>query len=371
MTKTIITLLASFSVVLSATFYELTNIVSFELEKNIYLDKDISDYDINVDSLPNYSKPSELLKVYKRVLTEHNMTLVKDDGFYYVEYTKPPTMDYYSYKVQNLFLEDISSLLTIFPSLNYKLLKESDTVVFHATLYTAKKILKLLKTADLQSKQKRIKVTILNTNNLKAKEYGTKIDKLGLGFDNFLTLLVGTPLSTNHKLANTASFNAFLSYMNNEGITNIEQSPTLLLRDGKKTEFKSVTNIPFLSQTQEVTDTRTNSIESLEYKDVGLTVSILPKIKNGYLYLDFNLISEDLLTERDNVRPVTQKIEYSNSLKLLDGETLLLTGLRKKSFKKTGFKVPVLGDVPILDILFDYRSESESLENISILIESL
>lgn len=364
-------LLVSSSVLLSATFYEFTNILSHELGDNVYLDKDIVDYDINIELAPNVATPSELLKVYKKILSEHNMTLVRDQGFYYVEHIKPARKDYYTYKVQNLLLGDISSLLTIFPSLNYKLLKESDTVVFYATLYDAKNILKLLKTADLKSKQKQIKVSILNTNHLKGIEYGTNISKMGVDFENFFNLLIATPLTTTHKLSNTASFNAFLSYMDSNGVTNIEQSPTMLLRDGKETQFKSVTNIPFLSQTQEVTEVTTNTIESLEYKDVGLTVSIIPKIKEGYIYLDFNLISEDLLTERDNIKPVTQKIEYTNSLKLLDGETLLLTGLRKKSFKKTGFKVPVLGDIPVLNALFDYRSESEELENISILIESL
>ena len=49
----------------------------------------------------------------------------------------------------------------------------------------------------------------------------------------------------------------------------------------------------------------------------------------------------------------------------------MLTGLRKNSIKKSGFKVPILGDIPIVDILFNYESESEELENISILIESI
>jgi len=376
--KKILLLLSFFSFLKSADFYEFTNLVSHELGQNIYLDKAVNDYDLNVEFLPNIAKPKELLKVYRKVLNEHNLTLIfdKTDKFYYVEYKKnfEPQKSYFTYKVQNLLSKDIADLLTIFPNLEYKFLMQSDTIVFNATTKESKNILKLLSTSDLKSKQERIRITVLNTNNLKAKEYGTRIKKIGLNFDYFLNLIIATPLNNTHTISHNGtagSFNAFLTMMNNEGITEIEQSPTMLLRDGKKTEFKSVTNIPFLSQTQQVTDTRTNNIESLEYKDVGLTVTVLPKIKNNYIYLDLKLVSEDLLTARSDIRPVTQKIEYTNSIKLLKHESILLTGLRKKSIKKTGFKVPILGDIPILDVLFDYRSESEAIENVSILIESI
>ncbi len=374
MKKEILAILLAYSSISSATdFEEFTTIVSHEIGSNVYFDKEIEDYYINIDDLPFQPMGSELLTVYKNALNEHNLTLNKDDDFYYITHKKDvkKILKYYTYQVENLLADDIKKLLTLFPGLNYKFLTQSDMVVFQSLSKDSKHILNLLKSADSKLKQERVKITILNTNNLKGKEFGTKIDKFGVDFDYFLNLIIGTPITTSSNISNTGAFKAFLTSMTNEGITNIEQSPTLLLRDGKKTEFKSVTNIPFLESTQQITETLTNEVEQLNYKDVGLTVSVVPKIKNDYIYLDLKLVSEDLLTARDDIRPVTQKIEYTNSLKLQKGETILLTGLRKKSIKKQGFKVPVLGDLPIVNILFDYRSESEELENISILIESL
>ena len=367
-------LLSCFSYLSAVDLEEFTNIVSSEVKSNIYLDKKIIDYDINLDDLPIQPLNSELMSIYRRVLKDNNLTLEKDGNYYYVAHAprvKEPIKRYYTYKVENLLANDIKKLLTIFPDLNYKYLGQSDMIVFYSTLKESKKILKLLSSADGKLVQEQIKVTILNTNNIKAKEIGTKINKIGVDFDYFLKLLIGTPIKTSSNINNVGSFNAFLTAMNQEGVTEIEQSPTLLLRDGQKTEFKSVTNIPFLQTTQTTTDTRTQETESLNYKDVGLTVSVVPKIKESYIYLDLKLVSEDLLTARDDIRPVTQKIEYSNSLKILKGESILLTGLRKKSIRKSGFKVPLLGDIPVVNVLFDYRSESEELENISILIESM
>jgi general secretion pathway protein D len=373
--KRIIALLSCFSLAQSADFAGLTNYVSHEINTNIYLDKEIEDYYIFIDDLPKEPSSRELLSIYKKVVSDNNLTLIydKEDSFYYVakkEMSKDD-LDYYTYRVNNLVFKDIETLLTLFPKLNYKFLPQSDMVVFQSTYEQSEKIKNLLKGTDNNLHQERIKITILNTNNSKGKEFGTKISKFGVDFDYWLNLLIGTPITQTHQISNTATFNSFLTAMDDNGITEIEQSPTLLLRDGQKSSFKSVTNIPFLEQTQEITEVRTNNVQSLNYKDVGLSVIVTPKIKNDYIYLDLDLTSEDLLTDKSDIRPVTQKIEYKNSLKLLKGETILLTGLRKKSMKQIGFKVPIFGDLPGLDILFNYESESEEMENMSILIESI
>lgn len=375
MKRIIIALLSCFSLAQSADFVGLTNYVSHEINKNIYVDKEILDYYIYVDDLPKEPNGRELLNVYKKVINDNNLTLIYDktDSFYYVAKKERfnEDLDYYTYKVNNLVFRDIKTLLTLFPKLNYKFLTQSDMVVFQSTLEQSIKIKNLLKSTDSNLHQERIKISILNTNTSKGKEFGTKINKFGVDFDYWLNLLIGTPITQTHTISSTASFNSFLTAMDDNGLTEIEQSPTLLLRDGQKSSFKSVTNIPFLEQTQQITDTRTNNVQSLNYKDVGLSVIVIPKIKNDYIYLDLDLTSEDLLTDKSDIQPVTQKIEYKNSIKLLKGETILLTGLRKKSIKKIGFKVPIFGDLPGLDILFNYESESNEIENISILIESV
>ena len=151
-------------------------------------------------------------------------------------------------------------------------------------------------------------------------------------------------------------------------VANISQSPTVRLTNGVKSTVTSVMNVPYLKTTSTV-DAQTNSVtEQYDYKDIGLQINILPKIKNDWVYLNLNLISEELISLDDD-KPITQKITYKNSVKLTKGKPILLTGIKKvsKHFEKSG--IPLLQAFPLIGQLFRKKSVRNEEQNINILIE--
>jgi type II secretory pathway component GspD/PulD (secretin) len=95
---------------------------------------------------------------------------------------------------------------------------------------------------------------------------------------------------------------------------------------------------------------------------------INPKIKGNSVFLNLELVSEELLNQNDN-KPITQKITYKNYVKVKRGKPILLTGIKKVSQSLERDGVPILSDLPIIGQLFKSRSKKDSELNINIMIE--
>ena len=386
MIKRIVALALSISVFAAADpipFRDLTRLVAHDLNRNIYVDKDIKDYTVDLD-IPDHAKRGELYEFYKIVLFEHDLKLQfnKRGKFYFVsKLTKrelagsdkyaDSVLHYYHYKIRNITNEDVVNVMKIFPTVKFTYLKQSDIIAYSATAPVHREVLQLLKRADNKVRSKMIRLTIFTLNKDRAKEYGSKISKIGIGFNYSVKNLFASLISSATRafsLSDVSSF-AFLLYaMEHYGVANIEQSPTLLITNGKKTMVNSVLNIPYKESSVTTKDSRTVTHDQIGYRDVGLVVNVDPKIKGNTVYLDLNLVSEELLSDKDKT-PITQKITYHNFVTVKPGKPILLTGIKKVSqtYEKDG--VPILSSIPIIGELFKYQTKKHSQLNINIMIE--
>jgi type II secretory pathway component GspD/PulD (secretin) len=357
--------------------------VSKDVKRNIFLDKDIKDYKMDL-FIPEKLKQGEIYELYKNVLFEHDLKLQfnKRGKFYFVsklpvnEMVMPQPhpsqkLHYYSYKIKNITNEDVLAVMKIFPKVKYSYLKQSDIIAYSATLSDHAQVKQLLKKADNKVRSKTIRITIFTVNKSKAIGYGSKIRDLSYNFgykiDNFLTSLVSSG-NRSHMIGDTASFSFMLYAMEEYGIANIQQSPTLLITNGKPTMVNSVLNLPYKTSTVTTDDSKTITRDQVSYRDIGLIVKVDPKIKGDSVFLNLELISEELLNKNDN-KPITQKITYQNYVTVKKGKPVLLTGIKKvsKSLERGG--VPILSDLPILGQLFKDRTKKSSELNINIMIE--
>ena len=383
--KAILVLLSSF-IFLSAqniSFRDLTKLVSEDVHRNIFLDKSIDNYSLDI-FIPEVMKRGEIYEMYKNVLFEHNLKLQfnKRGKFYFV--SKLPAEDipreeipsyqkihYHSYKIKNITNEDVVAVMKIFPTVKFTYLKQSDIIAYSATDEVHTEVHRLLKTADNKVLSKTLKITIFTVNKNKALAYGSEIRALGYDFnynvDNFLTSLVSSG-SRVHSIKDKASLAFTLYAMENYGIAKIQQSPTLLVTNGKPTLVNSVLNIPYKTSTVTTSKGDTTTRDQVLYRDIGLVVKIDPKIKGNSVFINLELVSEELLNH-DNNMPITQKITYQNFVTIKKGKPILLTGIKKvsQSLEKGG--VPILSDIPIIGELFKNRENKSSELNINIMIE--
>ncbi len=125
--------------------------------------------------------------------------------------------------------------------------------------------------------------------------------------------------------------------------------------------------------TNRLTDTSNPNSQSVsvERQDVALTLRFTPQITEGDLvqldiFQEITDISSNTVGNVNEVGPTLTKRQLSNTVLAEDGKTVTLGGLIGTSIKKNEFKVPVLGDIPILGRLF--RSNGVTKEKTNLLV---
>lgn len=154
--------------------------------------------------------------------------------------------------------------------------------------------------------------------------------------------------------------------------TNVLSTPSIVTMDNEEAEIKVGQEVPFL--TGQFTNTgaaqgAVNPFQTIERKDVGLTLKVTPQINEGNavimtVSLETSNLSRggtggavDLIT---NQRSITQKVLIE------DGEILVLGGLVSDDLIQTEQKVPILGSLPLLGHLF--RSQSANTEKRTLMV---
>ncbi len=154
--------------------------------------------------------------------------------------------------------------------------------------------------------------------------------------------------------------------------TNVLSTPSIVTMDNEEAEIKVGQEVPFL--TGQFTNTGAaqgvvNPFQTVERKDVGLTLKVTPKINEGdavvmTVSIETSNISRagtggavDLIT---NQRTINQRVLIE------DGEILILGGLVSDDLIQSEQKVPLLGDIPFLGQLF--RSQSATTEKRTLMV---
>ena len=378
------------------SFKELTKLASQDLGTNIYLDKDVEDYKVYFNIVEHQSR-GEIYEFYKIVLFDNNLFLQynKKGKFYFIkkkntiiepiildELPLPAQIDrkhYYSYTIKYITNEDVVKVMDIFTDVNgqaikYTYLPQSDMIAYACTSRIHGDIKRMLSKSDNSVLSKTIKITLFTTNKTKILNFGSNITAFNYSFSSTMDGVLSSLKSGNSQRFNikdSASLGFTLFALQGHGLADIKQEPIMYLTNGKKSQVDYVKNISYKVSSITRKDNTETTTDQLQYRDIGFKLSVLPKIKANWVYLDLDLVSEELLTADDNQLPVTQKISYKNSVKVYKGKPILLTGLKKTSKKIERGGVPVLKDLPIIGQLFKSKKEQSDIQNINLLIEVL
>ncbi|HWT14577.1 MAG TPA: type II secretion system protein GspD, partial [Patescibacteria group bacterium] len=114
----------------------------------------------------------------------------------------------------------------------------------------------------------------------------------------------------------------------------------------------------------------TNPFQTIERKDVGLTLKVTPHINEGdEVALDLNQVVSSLAPSVDGASDlITNNREISTSVLVKDGGMLVLGGLTTHETSESISKVPALGDIPLLGNLFKFRKNTMIKRNLMIFL---
>jgi len=152
---------------------------------------------------------------------------------------------------------------------------------------------------------------------------------------------------------------------------NILSTPTLLTLDNEEAKIVIGQNVPFLTGSYAVSAAATTPtpFQTVERKDVGLTLRIKPQIsEGGAVRLQ---IFQEVSSVRDNTNAagvITDKRAVESTVLVDDGQIVVIGGLIQDQVKDGVEKIPGLGDLPLIGGLFRYTTRSRNKTNLMIFL---
>ena len=152
---------------------------------------------------------------------------------------------------------------------------------------------------------------------------------------------------------------------------NILSTPTLLTLDNEEAKIVIGQNVPFITGQYAVSAAATTPtpFQTIERKDVGLTLRIKPQISEGGA-VRLQIFQEvSSIQDRTNVAGViTNKRSVESTVLAQDGQIIVIGGLLQDSVSDGEEKVPGLGDLPILGGLFRYNTRARTKTNLMVFL---
>ncbi len=195
------------------------------------------------------------------------------------------------------------------------------------------------------------------------------------GMGNFIRNIPVTSIDERGNITTTnitiPGFAALFSLNEFRDTVNILSTPQILTSDNKEAEIVVGENVPFISKRERDITTTNTVLSSIERRDVGITLKLTPQISEGdYIKLDiYQEISSLKQTTENiliNVGPTTTKRSTKTSVVVKDGQTVVIGGLMQERDEININKVPLLGDIPLLGIVF--RNEHVSKKKTNLLV---
>ncbi len=169
------------------------------------------------------------------------------------------------------------------------------------------------------------------------------------------------------------SLAAIARMLQTQSETNIVSTPNLITLDNEEAKIVVGENVPFITGqfTGVGSGATTNPFQTIERKDVGITLRIRPQIGEGgtvrmTIFQEQSSVKETTAAGTSNAGPSTTKRSIEGTVVVDDGQILVLGGLIEDRFVTSKSKVPLLGDIPILGALF--RSETRERKRTNLMV---
>jgi general secretion pathway protein D len=203
----------------------------------------------------------------------------------------------------------------------------------------------------------------------------------GTGGNNIISLAsaaVGTAKPGNglnfgvaHQTGGVYVLGALARFIETSGSGNILSTPNLLTLDNEEAKIVIGQNVPFLTGqfTNNSTGGSSNPFQTIERKDVGITLKVKPQIsENGTVKMSiFQEVSSVQASSVNSVSGlITNKRSIESNVLVEDGSIVVLGGLLQDESAQNQERVPGLADIPFFGALF--RSESRSRKKTNLMV---
>jgi general secretion pathway protein D len=154
--------------------------------------------------------------------------------------------------------------------------------------------------------------------------------------------------------------------------TNILATPNVLTLDNEEAKLLVGQNVPFLTGSYTTSaSTQTNPFQTVERKDIGLTLRVKPQITEAgtvklTVFQELSTISRDTTVKSTDL--ILNKRSLESTVLVDDGQIIVLGGLIQDDQAASIDKVPFFGDIPVIGSLFKYESRTRNKTNLMVFL---
>ncbi len=147
--------------------------------------------------------------------------------------------------------------------------------------------------------------------------------------------------------------------LKNSGRGKVLSAPRILVNDNAQGVLTSVTDAPFTSTNASDT-VATTSFGG--FVSAGTTINVSPHISEGdHLYLKYTITLNNFTGEGSaGIPPPRQTNSIESEVTIPHGETIVLGGLNSRNSSETIQRIPILGEIPVLEYLFSSRTKNDT-----------
>ncbi|MGN7999419.1 type II secretion system secretin GspD [Sphingomonas sp. 22176] len=176
-------------------------------------------------------------------------------------------------------------------------------------------------------------------------------------------------LTGNFKIGD--NFSVLLQALGTSSRANLLSTPQITVLDNVAGEFIAGQNVPFVTGSILTNSTSATPYTTIERKDVGITLRVLPRINAGdTIRLQVNQEASSIASAVSQASDLVTNKRAINTTVLADnGSTIVLGGLTSDDYQDTRQQVPVLGNIPLIGELFKSRSEQRQKRTLFIFLK--
>ena len=221
------------------------------------------------------------------------------------------------------------------------------------------------------------------SGDINSKYRAGAVTGFGTGGDNLINQAAaqvgtGKPLAPGNGLslgifrqtAGQLGLGALARALASDDDANILSMPNLITLDNEEAKIIVGQNVPFVTgQFTTGGSAGANPFQTIERKDVGLTLRVRPQISQG------GTVKMAIYQETSSVQDTTgiagittNKRSIDTNVLVDDGQVIVLGGLIDDTQRDSVVKVPGLGDIPIIGNLFKYQKRSRVKTNLMVFL---
>lgn len=162
--------------------------------------------------------------------------------------------------------------------------------------------------------------------------------------------------------------NAILEAVKIDNNAKLITSPRIVVLNNNEAVIDIVEEIPYI-ETDETSISAGTSKTTVAFKEVGIKLKVKPHInRDGSIILNVNPEQSFRTGETQANTPVISKSMTNTTFMLQNGETVIIGGLIKETESKSEYKVPLLGDIPVVGFLFKKYAKEKIRTELTIFI---